>query len=347
MDSAALKELAGLLTPDQPAVLQQALPTLPQLLASISEPDLYECPTLTVNLAKLLPTQFGGLVLPSIAQLSIHDTQVPRLVDLGLVAMLRDGILANPAVREVMSAILCNLTRISDDACEKFFQFKQYPDAAKASRLYLLKYLAMAEDKAQPGPNIRHLLVNLSRLEAVRLILASEACMPRIMAMLEMKKTEEFAAQLVKNIAFSGKEGGVRAALMRTVPSMMLFLVTPGEFDEDDRKSMPFDVRIAIDSTRTGNHPVSAEALQTTAVEALAGLCHTREGRDVLRGCGIYPLLRELDKATSDEALKAAIETLVNWFMPKEEGDPDAVPVPEPKPGRRAPAVEEIDEDDL
>ncbi len=57
-----------------------------------------------------------------------------------------------------------------------------------------------------------------------------------------------------------------------------------------------------------------------THLETLLLLTTTREGREVLRGAGVYPVVRETHAAVEDEGVREVADRLVQVLMRDEEG---------------------------
>ena len=57
-----------------------------------------------------------------------------------------------------------------------------------------------------------------------------------------------------------------------------------------------------------------------THLETLLILTTTRHGREVLRGCGVYPLIRECHLHVDDEGVREGVERLVQVLM-RDEGE--------------------------
>ncbi len=348
MDIDTFKELVGLLVPNQsPQVLRQALDALPGVITSCTDEQLTKIPNLSQALIKLLPLkEIGPMALRSIAALSVFEQQAASLTAAGVVAPVRDAILASPPLRELLSAILSNVTRTCDDACTAFFSLPKFSDSTKARCLYLAKFLTLADGTGTVAANIGNVLVHLTRVEIARKLLCSDTCMPKVQTLLENADTADVGLMIVKNTAFSGSDEPVARAIAPLVPILLQRLVVEGSYDDEDLASLHIDIRLTLEAIRTGSAQPTPTPTRLTAVEALIGLCGCRVGRDALRDGGVYPIIRELHKtpeATDGEGdLGAAIEELVNGFMPEEPAKPDDV-----KPDDVKPVVEEIDEDDL
>jgi hypothetical protein len=128
-------------------------------------------------------------------------------------------------------------------------------------------------------------------------------------------------ASTIKNVAFnipshttflSDSEDGINI-----LPYLLLPITGNEEFDEEDMLDMLPDLQLLPpDKTRD-----SDPAIIQTHVETLMLLTTTREGRDMMRGIKVYPIVRETHMHVENEDVREACERLVQVLMRDEEGE--------------------------
>ncbi|KAJ2156020.1 Protein hgh1 [Coemansia sp. RSA 552] len=116
------------------------------------------------------------------------------------------------------------------------------------------------------------------------------------------------------------------------LPYILLPLCGPEEFDIEDMDNMPEEVQFLGDEKKREPDP----KLRSTLLEALNLLCTTYYGRQTLRDRNVYPILREMHKAETDETCIELNERAVQLIKGEEseETKRDASP--------QADAIEEI-----
>ncbi|VEU24244.1 DEKNAAC105415 [Brettanomyces naardenensis] len=68
----------------------------------------------------------------------------------------------------------------------------------------------------------------------------------------------------------------------------------------------------------------SVKGIQIVYLECILLLCVTRKGRDYLRSRGVYPLIREFDKASKDDQVTDICYRIVDMLMRDEKHEYDA-----------------------
>ncbi|KAI9894846.1 MAG: hypothetical protein M1814_000066 [Vezdaea aestivalis] len=126
-------------------------------------------------------------------------------------------------------------------------------------------------------------------------------------------------ASTVKNITFHVPSH--RVLLSRTsinvLPYILLPLAGPEELsDEDTEALLPELQLLAPDKERDKDHEILK-----THLETLLLFSTTREGREVLRAAGVYPIVREAHLHVTEEGVREAAERLVDLLMRDEEGE--------------------------
>ena len=133
-------------------------------------------------------------------------------------------------------------------------------------------------------------------------------------------------ASTIKNVCFA-TEG--HAALLakgeenNVLPYVMLPMMGQEEYGEEESEAMPEELQL-LDP---GHEREADGEILKIHLDTLLLLCSTRMGRDVLRGSGVYPVVRECHLAVEDEGVREACDRVVQMIMreePKEgedEGD--------------------------
>ncbi|MCJ1300437.1 hypothetical protein MMC08_003234 [Hypocenomyce scalaris] len=94
-------------------------------------------------------------------------------------------------------------------------------------------------------------------------------------------------------------------------------LLGPEEFSLEENEQLPEELQFLGEDKRRDS---DVENLKTH-LETLLLLTATREGRDELRGRGVYLVVRELHLAVEDEGVREACDRLVQVLMRDEEGE--------------------------
>ncbi|KAJ4470174.1 DUF383-domain-containing protein [Lentinula aciculospora] len=107
----------------------------------------------------------------------------------------------------------------------------------------------------------------------------------------------------------SGSPSGIDA-----LPYLLLPLAGPEELDLDVQEQLPEALQfLPPDKTREAD-----EAIRLIFVEVLLLLCHTRWGRDHLRGTGVYEIMRAAHEAETVDNISSHIERLVQLIKGEE-----------------------------
>ncbi|ORX78558.1 DUF383/DUF384 domain-containing protein [Basidiobolus meristosporus CBS 931.73] len=118
---------------------------------------------------------------------------------------------------------------------------------------------------------------------------------------------------------------------INVLPSILLPLCGPEEFDLDDMDGMPEEVQLLPESKKREADP----HLRRILLEALVLLTTTREGRDILRAKKVYPIVREAHLAEQDSEIQEVADRIVQMIMrdepkiaeqePMEDDDDDKI----------------------
>ncbi|KAI0719465.1 DUF383-domain-containing protein [Fomitopsis betulina] len=128
----------------------------------------------------------------------------------------------------------------------------------------------------------------------------------------------------------------VEAPGMDILPSVLLPLAGPEEFDLEDQEKLPAALQfLPASKTREPD-----EVLRLTHVETLLLLCTTRWARDYLREHGVYEIIRVMHENEQVDKISEHVERLVNFLKRDEVQD-----TTDDAPGVTTENVEEEDED--
>lgn len=144
----------------------------------------------------------------------------------------------------------------------------------------------------------------------------------------DSKIRREGVASTIKNSLFDTDKHDqlVKQENINLLPYLLLPIAGPEDIDEDDMFNLPEELQLLpADKQRDPDNTILA-----THIESLLLLCTTREMREHLREKSVYPLIRELHKATKDENVVDLCDRLVQMLMRDEakqeqieEVDPD------------------------
>lgn len=104
--------------------------------------------------------------------------------------------------------------------------------------------------------------------------------------------------------------------------SILPFLLRPlvdgnDRYKDDETDELPEELQLLDPSVRRDKD----NRVLLTHLETLLLLTTTREGRDVLRGGGVYAVVRETHLAVEEEEVREAGDRLVQVLMRDEEGE--------------------------
>ncbi|KAL1879409.1 hypothetical protein VTK73DRAFT_6941 [Phialemonium thermophilum] len=128
-------------------------------------------------------------------------------------------------------------------------------------------------------------------------------------------------ASTIKNVAFDVPSHPLFFAEdeINIMPYILLPIVGGEQYDEDETMDMLPDLQLLPpDKQRDPDNNIVQ-----THVETLTLLTTTREGRDLMRGIKVYPIIRETHLRVEDEGVREACERLVQVLM-RDEEEPQA-----------------------
>ena len=126
-------------------------------------------------------------------------------------------------------------------------------------------------------------------------------------------------ANTIKNVSFETEKHDVLLDedKINILPYLLMPLTGNEEFSGEDLDSMLPDLQLLPpDKARESDNDII-----TTHLETLMLLTATREGREKMRGSGVYPVIRVLHEAIQTEAVREGCERLVNVLMRDEAED--------------------------
>ncbi|KXS14969.1 DUF383-domain-containing protein [Gonapodya prolifera JEL478] len=104
------------------------------------------------------------------------------------------------------------------------------------------------------------------------------------------------------------------------IPRLLLPLAGPEDLSEDPQSlDLPPELQLLEPTKAREPDPV----LRRMLVECLLLLATTREGRDVMRGCATYLVIREAHMVETVEAVSEEMEKVVDFLMRDEEDEGD------------------------
>jgi len=113
------------------------------------------------------------------------------------------------------------------------------------------------------------------------------------------------------------------------LPYLLLPLCPAEEFPEDDSENLPTELQLLPDTHRREE----STSIICAHLETLLLLTTTFPGRDFMRRCNVYVVLRRLHSEVEDGDVRSLVERLVNILMrgeakveeiPEEEAAPEA-----------------------
>ena len=126
-------------------------------------------------------------------------------------------------------------------------------------------------------------------------------------------------ASTIKNVAFEvpSHPAFLSQSSINILPYLLLPITGNEEYSDEDTENMLEDLQLLPPDKQREADPRIIE----THIETLMLLSTTREGRELMRGVGVYPVVRETHLRVEDEAVREACERLVQVLMRDEEGE--------------------------
>lgn len=124
-------------------------------------------------------------------------------------------------------------------------------------------------------------------------------------------------ASTIKNVSFlvSSHPTLLSSANVNIFPYILLPLMGPEDYSDEDTEGMPEEIQL-LEPDKEREKDVE---IIKTHLETLLLLTGTREGRDTLRKCKVYPIVRECHVHVDDEGVRETCDRLVQVIMRDEE----------------------------
>ncbi|ULU02430.1 hypothetical protein L5515_005031 [Caenorhabditis briggsae] len=225
------------------------------------------------------------------------------------------SVVTNALYSSVASRLLVNVSRHFPDRVDQKLKARN-ADYIGALLAEIKKSVEVGdEDRAK---FVGFTLVNLSTLSPIRRYIGgvgenessppsttttTNRPLPIVCELLTTAKTTEIrecAADILRNLAF---DDGLHGSLLDASDEYLCAILAP-----------LMDVNDNLDDEEMGKLPVrlqyyekerdASDIVRQKLIEALFQLCATKHGRQVLRSKGVYPAMRELDKATEEAESK-------------------------------------------
>jgi len=228
----------------------------------------------------------------------------------------------NSTVADPACMSLCNLT-IDSKCCDKVLKAM---GKASISLERVVGILCLTEHNKK-GHKLHYLapfLSNLSQLPETRgQMLARDAVIiTRLLAFTDYKGSHIRRGGIIgtlRNLCFdpAHHQWLLDESQVDILPKLLLPLAgpTPDSFDADDIDKLPMDLQYLDDDQEMEQDP----DLRKMLLESIYQLCATRQSREYIRGKNAYLILRELHKTEKEEAMKDAVEDVVQLLIKKEE----------------------------
>jgi hypothetical protein len=128
-------------------------------------------------------------------------------------------------------------------------------------------------------------------------------------------------ASTIKNAAFDvpAHPAFLDEDQINVLPYLLLPITGNEQYDDEEMLAMLPDLQLLPPDKQRDSDPKIVQ----THVETLTLLTTTREGRDLMRGVNVYPIIRETHLRVEDEDVREACDRLVQVLM-ADEAEPGA-----------------------
>jgi hypothetical protein len=196
-------------------------------------------------------------------------------------------------------------------------------------RLVVAAFLAGGRRHVELAPAAL-VMTNVSRLDAGRDVLVAKrgAELCRLLALLALPETPVETrlalAETARNCCLIDETAHRKLLRGDVVPRLLLPLLGPtGVREQEDYNELPPLLKAALmEQAREGGAPVRREPdarVRGAVVDTLVLLCSSRRGRDRLRDCKAYAVVKEYHAEESDEELIERLFSLVDLLLGEEE----------------------------
>uniref|UniRef100_A0A0N4ZNE0 Protein HGH1 homolog n=1 Tax=Parastrongyloides trichosuri TaxID=131310 RepID=A0A0N4ZNE0_PARTI len=190
------------------------------------------------------------------------------------------------------SKLLANLSRQFPDKIYEIFK-NEWPNFIDEIMNMLLK-----TKLEECSDYLGCVLLNFSQLKNFRKEITHEtlSLFYPLLRQNDKQGRRRLAMDILRNFTFDDDLHGQLLEESDDFLTAILTLIADENYDLDDEEQS----KLPIDLQYYEGKRVTDEILIEKIVETLYQLCATKIGRNILRSKGVYPLLREFDKATSD-----------------------------------------------
>ncbi|RKO87495.1 hypothetical protein BDK51DRAFT_40559 [Blyttiomyces helicus] len=151
------------------------------------------------------------------------------------------------------------------------------------------------------------------------------------------------AVATLKNCAFDPEGHGVllEDSELNLLPYLLLPLSGPEDYTDEEMDGMPDELQL-LESDKSREPD---DKIRLSLVETLVLLTTTRPGRDILRAKKVYSVVKKLHLVETDDAIREAIERLVDMLQ-RDEAPLPVDPVEPPRKERRIMEVSDDEEEE-
>ncbi|KAK8440543.1 Protein hgh1 [Candidozyma auris] len=338
-----LEELVGFLHSPQPAVVQIALDNLVGYSSGPHQKVFaYDDYKSITDLKKLAQESGKTTVSQAVTILAnlCDDETMRRLIikDLDFLKYLVSSIIRlSNTVTDLMCILLANLAK--DDQITKIFDIKVPLDDEAKKTFASENAVDCLMDCFVKGANrtlnkyadfdyLAYFFADLSRFKKGRDYFVTEQSYDNVVPISKLlvftekydsKVRREGVASTIKNSLFDVEKHQllVTDEKINLLPYLLLPIAGPEEIDEDDLFNLPDELQLLPPNKE--RDPV--DTVICTHLESLLLLCTTRALREHLREKAVYPLIRELHKATNNQDIADLCDRLVQLLMRDEAED--------------------------
>uniref|UniRef100_A0AC35TH27 Protein HGH1 homolog n=1 Tax=Rhabditophanes sp. KR3021 TaxID=114890 RepID=A0AC35TH27_9BILA len=190
--------------------------------------------------------------------------------------------------------LLANISRQFPEKALHFVE-KDWPNYLDEMMDLLLK-----TDLEECADYLGYFMINISQIPKVRKILAVDKVLGELYPLVqqsEKPKRRLMAVLILRNLSFDDNLHTTLLDQEDTFLSAILTILMDEDYDLDDNEQSKLPVHLQYyDGHRADNAKILKKVIET-----LYQLCATKVGRTTLRAKGVYPLLREFDKATGEK----------------------------------------------
>ncbi|XP_015593527.1 protein HGH1 homolog isoform X1 [Cephus cinctus] len=268
-----------------------------------------------VNISADEPGASALLVISETSKPSVNEKPSDNLIDVSLrYIMDKESTLADP-----FCMIMSNMSRSHGlvDRIIHLIEKSNYTWDALVAAFTAQKYNNKGANLHYLGP----VFSNLSQSPSVRkYLMDKERC-----AIQRLLPFTEYAESIVrrggivgtlKNCCFDEEyHEWLLSDKIDILSHLLLPLAGPEEFDEEEQDKLPVDLQFLPENKERERD----SDIRLMLLEALAQLCVTRRGREILRDKNAYVILREFHKWEKDKNVLLACENVVDILIRTEE----------------------------